>query len=161
MEFRLHCWLFLTNLRRSSPRVKVNFNGSLVFQSSFVPVSLFKRKLRNFPCISSGSVRQLLHEKIRDAYIHPQFISDVMKPLLIEDIIDQEVQNLSGNECRVDTFHNNILLIESIHFLFQRPISFHTTEIAATDMHRSFHCVDLFVLTKLSFHQAVSCNVSP
>lgn len=47
---------------------------------------------------SQGSVRQLLHEKIRDAYIHPQFISDVMKPLLIEDIIDQEVQNLSGGE---------------------------------------------------------------
>nr|CAI5863018.1 unnamed protein product [Callosobruchus analis] len=47
---------------------------------------------------SQGLVRQLLHEKIRDAYIHPQFIADVMKPLKIEDIIDQEVQNLSGGE---------------------------------------------------------------
>ncbi|CAG9841198.1 unnamed protein product [Diabrotica balteata] len=47
---------------------------------------------------STGLVRQLLHEKIRDAYIHPQFIADVMKPLKIEDIIDQEVQNLSGGE---------------------------------------------------------------
>jgi len=47
---------------------------------------------------SQGTVRQLLHEKIRDAYIHPQFISDVMKPLMIEEIIDQEVQNLSGGE---------------------------------------------------------------
>merc|ERR1712136_722545 len=47
---------------------------------------------------SQGSVRQLLHEKIRDAYIHPQFITDVMKPLLIEEIMDQEVQNLSGGE---------------------------------------------------------------
>lgn len=27
-----------------------------------------------------------------------QFIADVMKPLKIEDIIDQEVQNLSGGE---------------------------------------------------------------
>ncbi|RZC39404.1 ABC tran and/or AAA 21 domain containing protein, partial [Asbolus verrucosus] len=43
---------------------------------------------------SHGLVRQLLHEKIRDAYIHPQFIADVMKPMKIEDIIDQEVQNL-------------------------------------------------------------------
>ncbi|GFS60464.1 ATP-binding cassette sub-family E member 1 [Trichonephila inaurata madagascariensis] len=47
---------------------------------------------------SQGSVRQLLHEKIRDAYIHPQFIADVMKPLLIDNIIDQEVRNLSGGE---------------------------------------------------------------
>ncbi|XP_017773318.1 PREDICTED: ATP-binding cassette sub-family E member 1 [Nicrophorus vespilloides] len=47
---------------------------------------------------SQGLVRQLLHEKIRDAYIHPQFVADVMKPLKIDDIIDQEVQNLSGGE---------------------------------------------------------------
>ena len=40
---------------------------------------------------STGSVRQLLHEKIRDAYTHPQFVTDVMKPLQIENIIDQEV----------------------------------------------------------------------
>ncbi|KAK3099337.1 hypothetical protein FSP39_002829 [Pinctada imbricata] len=47
---------------------------------------------------SQGTVRQLLHERIRDAYIHPQFVTDVMKPLDIENIIDQEVQNLSGGE---------------------------------------------------------------
>lgn len=47
---------------------------------------------------STGLVRQLLHEKIRDAYIHPQFVTDVMKPLKIDDIMDQEVQNLSGGE---------------------------------------------------------------
>lgn len=47
---------------------------------------------------SQGTVRQLLHEKIRSAYIHPQFITDVMKPLMIESIIDQEIQNLSGGE---------------------------------------------------------------
>ncbi|GAB1600723.1 ATP-binding cassette sub-family E member 1-like [Argonauta hians] len=45
-----------------------------------------------------GTVRQLLHEKIRDSYVHPQFVADVMKPLQIESIIDQEVQNLSGGE---------------------------------------------------------------
>jgi len=45
-----------------------------------------------------GTVRQLLHKKIRDAYVHPQFISDVMKPMKIDPIIDQEVQNLSGGE---------------------------------------------------------------
>ncbi|XP_026472140.1 ATP-binding cassette sub-family E member 1 [Ctenocephalides felis] len=47
---------------------------------------------------SQGHVRHLLHEKIRDAYIHPQFITDVMKPMKIEEIMDQEVQNLSGGE---------------------------------------------------------------
>jgi ATP-binding cassette subfamily E protein 1 len=45
-----------------------------------------------------GTVRQLLHNKIRDAYIHPQFITDVLKPLMIESIFDQEVLNLSGGE---------------------------------------------------------------
>ncbi|CAM9971885.1 unnamed protein product, partial [Ectocarpus sp. 13 AM-2016] len=45
-----------------------------------------------------GTVRQLLHKRIRDAYIHPQFVTDVMKPLSISDIIDNEVQNLSGGE---------------------------------------------------------------
>ncbi|XP_065838252.1 ATP-binding cassette sub-family E member 1-like isoform X1 [Oscarella lobularis] len=45
-----------------------------------------------------GTVRQLLHAKIRDSYIHPQFIADVMKPMLIESIMDQEVRYLSGGE---------------------------------------------------------------
>jgi ATP-binding cassette subfamily E protein 1 len=45
-----------------------------------------------------GSVRQLLHKKIRDSYLHPQFVSDVMKPMLIEPLMDLEVQNLSGGE---------------------------------------------------------------
>ena len=47
---------------------------------------------------STGTVRQLLHNKIRDSYIHPQFITDVIKPLQVESIMDQEVQNLSGGE---------------------------------------------------------------
>eukprot|EP01111_Echinosteliopsis_oligospora_P002436 TRINITY_DN1361_c0_g1_i1.p1 TRINITY_DN1361_c0_g1~~TRINITY_DN1361_c0_g1_i1.p1 ORF type:complete len:602 (-),score=138.77 TRINITY_DN1361_c0_g1_i1:76-1881(-) len=45
-----------------------------------------------------GTVRQLLHKRIKDTYLHPQFNSDVYKPLLIEPIIDQMVQNLSGGE---------------------------------------------------------------
>ena len=36
----------------------------------------------------------LLHEKIRDAYVHPQFIADVIKPLQIEQIMDQEVSRV-------------------------------------------------------------------
>jgi ATP-binding cassette, sub-family E, member 1 len=45
-----------------------------------------------------GTVRQLLHKRIRDSYVHPQFVSDVMKPLVIDNIIDNTVQTLSGGE---------------------------------------------------------------
>lgn len=45
-----------------------------------------------------GSVRQLLHSKIRNAYQHPQFVADVMRPMQIEEIIDNKVTQLSGGE---------------------------------------------------------------
>eukprot|EP00179_Madagascaria_erythrocladioides_P000090 CAMPEP_0198314122 /NCGR_PEP_ID=MMETSP1450-20131203/4895_1 /TAXON_ID=753684 ORGANISM="Madagascaria erythrocladiodes, Strain CCMP3234" /NCGR_SAMPLE_ID=MMETSP1450 /ASSEMBLY_ACC=CAM_ASM_001115 /LENGTH=605 /DNA_ID=CAMNT_0044017159 /DNA_START=47 /DNA_END=1867 /DNA_ORIENTATION=+ len=45
-----------------------------------------------------GTVRQLLHKNIRDAYTHPQFMTDVTKPLNIEPLMDQEVKYLSGGE---------------------------------------------------------------
>jgi len=45
-----------------------------------------------------GTVRELLHKRIRDTYVHPQFVSDVMKPLLMDNIMDNGVQNLSGGE---------------------------------------------------------------
>ena len=43
-------------------------------------------------------MRDLLHKKIRDSCLHPQFQTDVMKPLNIEVLMDQEVKNLSGGE---------------------------------------------------------------
>ena len=43
-------------------------------------------------------MRALFYAKIKEAYLHPQFISDVLKPLSLESIIDQEVKNLSGGE---------------------------------------------------------------
>lgn len=46
----------------------------------------------------TGTVRQLFLKKIKAAFLHPQFQTDVVKPLRIEDIIDQEVQTLSGGE---------------------------------------------------------------
>ena len=45
----------------------------------------------NIQIILQGTTRQLLHDRIRDAYVHPQFVADVMRPLKIDDIIDQEV----------------------------------------------------------------------
>eukprot|EP00887_Chlorella_sp_A99_P003911 scaffold11.g3911.t1 len=45
-----------------------------------------------------GTVRDLLHKRIRDSYLHPAFQADVLKPLNIESLFDNEVQNLSGGE---------------------------------------------------------------
>eukprot|EP00455_Lapot_gusevi_P044258 TRINITY_DN54_c0_g1_i4.p1 TRINITY_DN54_c0_g1~~TRINITY_DN54_c0_g1_i4.p1 ORF type:complete len:280 (+),score=132.05 TRINITY_DN54_c0_g1_i4:32-841(+) len=47
---------------------------------------------------SEGTVRELLHKRVRAAITHPQFNTDVVKPMKIEDIIDQEVAHLSGGE---------------------------------------------------------------
>ena len=46
----------------------------------------------------TGTVVQLLHQKIRDSYVHPQFTTDVIKPLQVDKLFDQEVLNLSGGE---------------------------------------------------------------
>ena len=46
----------------------------------------------------AGTVVQLLHTKIRDSYVHPQFTTDVIKPLQVDKLFDQEVLNLSGGE---------------------------------------------------------------
>jgi len=45
-----------------------------------------------------GSVRALIMARIREAAVHPQFNTDVLKPLQIEQLMDQEVANLSGGE---------------------------------------------------------------
>lgn len=45
-----------------------------------------------------GTVRDLLQTKIFDMFSHPQFQVDVLKPLTIEELLDQEVQNLSGGQ---------------------------------------------------------------
>ena len=45
-----------------------------------------------------GTVRGLFHKKIREAMNNAQFNSDVLRPLKIEDIIDNEVKLLSGGE---------------------------------------------------------------
>ena len=45
-----------------------------------------------------GTVRQLFLSKIRDMINHPQFQTDVVRPLQVERLMDQEVQHLSGGE---------------------------------------------------------------
>lgn len=63
-----------------------------------VPELLVSYKPQTISATFRGTVRLLLHDRIRDAYVHPQFVTDVMKPLMIEQLMDQEVLNLSGGE---------------------------------------------------------------
>jgi ABC-type glutathione transport system ATPase component len=57
-----------------------------------------RRREISVPLLWQGTVRQLMHKRIRDAYVHPQFMTDVMRPMKIDPIIDQEVMHLSGGE---------------------------------------------------------------
>jgi ATP-binding cassette subfamily E protein 1 len=45
-----------------------------------------------------GTVRQLFFKKIKQAFLSPSFTSDVVRPLRLDDFLDQEVKNLSGGE---------------------------------------------------------------
>uniref|UniRef100_A0A3B3T729 ATP-binding cassette sub-family E member 1 n=1 Tax=Paramormyrops kingsleyae TaxID=1676925 RepID=A0A3B3T729_9TELE len=80
-----------TFIRMLAGRLKPDDGGE-------VPILNVSYKPQKISPKFKGSVRALLHEKIRDAYTHPQFITDVMKPMQIDSIIDQDVQNLSGGE---------------------------------------------------------------
>ncbi|KAI8458242.1 RNase L inhibitor [Phakopsora pachyrhizi] len=45
-----------------------------------------------------GTVRMLLIKQLKEMFLHPQFITDVIKPLNIEGLMDQAVTTLSGGE---------------------------------------------------------------
>ena len=45
-----------------------------------------------------GSVEDLFQTKIRAAFIHPQFQTDVLKPMNLDGIMDQPLSVLSGGE---------------------------------------------------------------
>lgn len=47
---------------------------------------------------SEQTVREVFLEKIRDMWLHSQFQTDVARPLKLDDIIDQQICNLSGGE---------------------------------------------------------------
>lgn len=89
----------LAGLLKSDEQVKLEEEG-LDYEASQagVPDLNVSYKPQKISPKFAGTVRQLLHKRIRDAYVHPQFISDVMKPLSMENIIDNGVQALSGGE---------------------------------------------------------------
>ena len=45
-----------------------------------------------------GTVRMLLLKRIKQMFLHPQFQTDVLKPMNLDAIMDQDVQTLSGGE---------------------------------------------------------------
>lgn len=45
-----------------------------------------------------GTVRMLLIKQIKQSFMHPQFQTDVLKPMNLENIMDQDVKTLSGGE---------------------------------------------------------------
>lgn len=45
-----------------------------------------------------GTVRMLLLKQIKGAFMHPQFQTDVLKPMNLDNLLDQDVKTLSGGE---------------------------------------------------------------
>jgi ATP-binding cassette, sub-family E, member 1 len=89
----------LAGLLKSDEQTKAEKEGDVELARELgVPSFNVSYKPQKIAPKFEGTVRQLLHKKIRDAYIHPQFVSDVMKPMAIESIIDNGVQTLSGGE---------------------------------------------------------------
>jgi ATP-binding cassette subfamily E protein 1 len=89
----------LAGLLKSDEQVKLEAEG-LMYEASQAgaPDLNVSYKPQKISPKFEGTVMELLHKRIRDSCIHPQFISDVMKPLMIDNIIDNGVQNLSGGE---------------------------------------------------------------
>jgi ATP-binding cassette subfamily E protein 1 len=89
----------LAGLLKSDEQVELEEQGLMYEASQAGPPELnVSYKPQKISPKFQGTVRQLLHKRIRDSYVHPQFVSDVMKPLIIDNIIDNGVQNLSGGE---------------------------------------------------------------
>lgn len=65
---------------------------------SKLPVMHVSYKPQKISPKSEKTVQNLLLEKIRDSFTHPQFATDVLKPLQMERLYDQQVMNLSGGE---------------------------------------------------------------
>ncbi|KAL1538721.1 ABC transporter E member 2 [Salvia divinorum] len=63
-----------------------------------IPKFNVSHKPQKFGTTFQCKVRSMLHSRIHDASMDPQFISDVMKPLLIKKLLDKKLVNLSSGE---------------------------------------------------------------
>lgn len=89
----------LAGLLKSDEQVKLEEEG-LEYEASLagVPDLNVSYKPQKISPKFQGTVQELLHKRIRASYLHPQFNTDVMKPLNMDNIIDNGVQTLSGGE---------------------------------------------------------------
>lgn len=89
----------LAGLLKSDEQVKLEEEG-LEYEASLagVPDLNVSYKPQKISPKFQGTVQELLHKRIRSSYLHPQFNTDVMKPLNMDNIIDNGVQTLSGGE---------------------------------------------------------------
>jgi ATP-binding cassette subfamily E protein 1 len=89
----------LAGLLKSDEQVKLEAEG-MEYEASLAgaPDLNVSYKPQKISPKFQGTVQQLLHMRVPDAYLHPQFDSDVMRPLAMAAIIDNGVQNLSGGE---------------------------------------------------------------
>ena len=63
-----------------------------------IPKFRVSYKPQKFGTTLQCKVRSILYSRIRDVYTDPQFISDVMEPLLIKNLMDKKLVNLSLGE---------------------------------------------------------------
>jgi ATP-binding cassette subfamily E protein 1 len=75
-----------------------------------------------------GTVRLLLIKQIKQAFMHPQFQSDVLKPMSLDNIMDQEVKTLSGGELQrvaivlaLGKLHSEFRVLSMPIFLQEKP----------------------------------------
>jgi len=78
--------------------IKMLAGGIKPDSGSEVPELKVSYKPQVISATFQGTVRALLYHKIRDTFNHPQFQTDVVRPLNLDDIIDNEVKQLSGGE---------------------------------------------------------------
>lgn len=89
----------LAGLQKSDEQVAAEEAGDMDLAMTLgVPQLNVSYKPQKISPKFAGTVRQLLHNKVRDAFMHPQFQTDVARPLKLDNIIDQGVQHLSGGE---------------------------------------------------------------
>lgn len=106
-------------------------------------VSLKPQKIApKFP----GTVRMLLLKQIKQAFMHPSFQTDVVKPMQIDPILDQEVTTLSGGELQ------RVAIVLALGkpcnvYLLDEPSSFLDSEqrIIASKVIKRYQAVAAFV----------------
>lgn len=75
-----------------------------------------------------GTVRMLLIKRIKAAFMHPQFQSDVLKPMNLDPIMDQEVKTLSGGELQRVAIVLALGMTDVSIYLLDEPSSFLDSE---------------------------------